>query len=42
MQIPSGMLLDRFGVKKIWGASAVLWFIASVLTAIASGAWIII
>ncbi|WP_287930867.1 MFS transporter [Arthrobacter sp.] len=42
MQIPSGMLLDRFGVKKIWGASAVLWFIASVLTAVASGAWIIV
>ncbi|BCT77651.1 putative transporter YybO [Sinomonas cyclohexanicum] len=42
MQIPSGMLLDRFGVKKVWGASAVLWTVASVLTAIASGAWVII
>ncbi|WP_138413360.1 MFS transporter [Sinomonas gamaensis] len=42
MQIPSGMLLDRFGVKRVWGASAVLWTVASVLTAIASGAWVII
>ncbi|AMM34094.1 MFS transporter [Sinomonas atrocyanea] len=42
MQIPSGMLLDRFGVKKVWGASAVLWTVASVLTAIASGAWVIV
>lgn len=42
MQIPSGMLLDRFGVKKVWGASAVLWTVASVLTAIASGAWMIV
>ncbi|WP_413248742.1 MFS transporter [Sinomonas flava] len=42
MQIPSGMLLDRFGVKKVWGASAVLWFVASALTALASGAWVIV
>ncbi|MGY3568143.1 MFS transporter [Sinomonas sp. RB5] len=42
MQIPSGMLLDRFGVKKVWGASAVLWTVASVLTAVASGAWVIV
>ncbi|MFC9841560.1 MFS transporter [Rhodococcus sp. NPDC127530] len=42
MQIPAGMLLDRFGVKKVWGAAAALWAIASVLTAMATGAWVII
>ncbi|WP_324116713.1 MFS transporter [Microbacterium sp.] len=42
MQIPSGALLDRFGVKKIWAAGAILWTVASVLTAIATGAWMII
>jgi len=42
MQIPAGVLLDRWGVKKVWAAGAVLWTVASVMTALASGAWMII
>lgn len=42
MQLPSGMLLDRLGVKKVWAAGAALWTVASVLTAVASGAWLIV
>jgi MFS family permease len=42
MQIPAGVLLDRWGVKKVWAAGAVLWTVASVMTALASGAWMVI
>ncbi len=37
LQIPGGMILDRFGVTRIGRASAFLWVIASGLTAVASG-----
>jgi sugar phosphate permease len=37
MQIPAGLLLDRFGVTRIGRWSAFLWAIASLLTACASG-----
>lgn len=36
MQLPSGSLLDRFGVRRILLASIVLWTLASGLAAIAS------
>ncbi len=37
LQLPSGPLLDHFGVKRIGRASAFLWSIASFLTATAHG-----
>ena len=37
LQIPSGVLLDRFGVTRIGRATALLWGIASTLTALAGG-----
>ncbi len=39
LQLPVGVVLDRFGVKTVGRISAGLWGIASVLTAIASGYW---
>lgn len=37
LQVPSGPLLDRFGVKRVGRASACLWSVASFLTAAAHG-----
>jgi MFS family permease len=37
LQIPSGVLLDRFGVTRIGRLSILLWTAASMLTAIAGG-----
>jgi sugar phosphate permease len=37
LQVPGGMVLDRFGVTLVGRASAFLWVIASALTAMASG-----
>jgi MFS transporter, ACS family, D-galactonate transporter len=37
LQLPSGPLLDRFGVKRVGRASAFLWSMASFLTAAAHG-----
>ena len=36
-QIPAGLILDRWGVKRIGRWSAFLWGVASVITALASG-----
>ncbi len=37
LQIPSGMLLDRFGVMRIGRWTALLWGVASMITACAGG-----
>jgi len=37
LQIPTGMILDRFGVTSVYRVSAVLWSIASGATAFAGG-----
>jgi ACS family D-galactonate transporter-like MFS transporter len=37
MQIPTGMILDRFGVTPISRIGAALWSVATALTALASG-----
>jgi MFS transporter, ACS family, D-galactonate transporter len=37
LQVPSGLLLDRFGVRFIYGGAALLWGVATMLTATASG-----
>jgi MFS transporter, ACS family, D-galactonate transporter len=37
LQVPGGMVLDRFGVTRVGRWSAFLWFIASTVTAVASG-----
>ena len=37
MQLPSGVLLDRFGVRKVGCISTLLWSIASFCSAAASG-----
>lgn len=37
LQVPGGMLLDRFGVTRIGRLGALLWAVASALTAIAGG-----
>lgn len=42
MQIPSGILLDRMGAKWIWRFGMAIWAIASFLTAVASGYWVVI
>jgi MFS transporter, ACS family, D-galactonate transporter len=39
LQIPIGMVLDRFGVKGIGRISAGLWGVASAITAAATGYW---
>lgn len=42
MQVPSGMVLDRLGVKWTWRIAMMIWAVASFLTALASGFWMII
>ena len=37
LQIPSGLLLDRFGVTRIGRLTAFLWGVASAITALAGG-----
>jgi ACS family D-galactonate transporter-like MFS transporter len=37
MQVPAGILLDRFGVRRIGRISALLWSIASFCAALSSG-----
>jgi sugar phosphate permease len=37
LQIPTGMILDRFGVTSVYRVSAILWSIASGATAFAGG-----
>ena len=37
LQIPTGLLLDRFGVTRIGRIGAFLWGVASILTALAGG-----
>ncbi len=37
LQLPSGIALDRFGVRKIGGIGALLWSIASFCAALATG-----
>lgn len=39
LQIPTGMVLDRFGVKGVGRLSAGLWGVASIIMAVASGYW---
>jgi sugar phosphate permease len=39
LQIPVGMVLDRFGVKRVGRWSAGLWGVASAITAAATGYW---
>ncbi len=39
LQIPIGMVLDRFGVKTLGRVSAGLWGVASAITALATGYW---
>src|ERR1700709_2361814 len=36
-QLPSGMLLDRFGVMRVGRIGAFLWTLASTLTALSTG-----
>jgi MFS transporter, ACS family, D-galactonate transporter len=38
-QIPSGVLLDRFGVRTVGRISAFLWSVASFAAALATGLW---
>src|SRR5260221_2381540 len=37
LQLPSGLLLDRFGVRRIGIVSTVIWSVASFAAAISSG-----
>ena len=37
LQLPSGVLLDRFGLRRVGGVSSFLWAIASLGTAAATG-----
>jgi ACS family D-galactonate transporter-like MFS transporter len=37
MQLPSGVLLDRFGVRRIGCLSTLLWSIASFAAAVSTG-----
>ena len=37
LQIPTGLLLDRFGVKRVGRWGAFLWGVASIITALAGG-----
>jgi MFS transporter, ACS family, D-galactonate transporter len=37
LQVPGGMVLDRFGVKRVGRWGAFLWAVASALTAVSSG-----
>jgi sugar phosphate permease len=38
-QVPSGVLLDRFGVRTIGRISALIWSVASFAAALATGLW---
>ena len=38
-QVPSGVLLDRFGVRTVSRISALIWSIASFAAALATGIW---
>jgi MFS transporter, ACS family, D-galactonate transporter len=38
LQVPMGMVLDRFGLRYVFGGAAVLWGAATMLTATASSA----
>src|ERR1700746_3086256 len=37
LQIPSGMILDRFGVTAVYRVSSFLWSLTSAMTALAGG-----
>src|SRR5712691_3456653 len=37
LQLPSGLLLDRFGVRRVGIVSTVIWSVASFATAISAG-----
>jgi MFS transporter, ACS family, D-galactonate transporter len=37
LQVPGGMVLDRFGVKRVGRWGALLWAVASTITALAGG-----
>ena len=37
LQVPGGMVLDRFGVTRVGRWGAFLWAVASAITAVASG-----
>jgi MFS transporter, ACS family, D-galactonate transporter len=39
LQLPSGLLLDRFGVRRIGRLSTILWSVASFGAAVATGVW---
>ncbi len=38
LQVPMGLALDRFGVRFVYGGAALLWGVATMLTATATGA----
>src|SRR5512140_3495438 len=38
-QVPSGVLLDRFGVRRVGRISAIIWSIASCAAALPTGIW---
>src|SRR5690349_16153698 len=37
LQLPSGLLLDRFGVRRVGVVSTIIWSIASFAAAVSSG-----
>src|SRR5258708_39561757 len=39
LQLPSGLILDRFGVKLVGRIATFLWSVASFAAAIATGVW---
>lgn len=39
LQVPGGMVLDRFGVTMVGRTSSFLWAVAATITALASGLW---
>ena len=39
LQLPSGLLLDRFGVRLVGRVSTILWSVASFAAALATGIW---
>jgi MFS family permease len=41
-QIPSGVLVDRFGVRVLYTAGITLWSIASALTVLTTGLWALV
>lgn len=40
--LPAGWLCDRFGTKKVYGIAAIIWSIASVVTGLAKGLWLLL